>query len=156
MLKRCEHVKFLIISQICLLCSYVFLTFAFQPDSSVAVGLAAIFFCFYFFEMIIVGQMGLVGSVDLKYNESDAGDIDGKEEGKYGKGILPAANFICSSLGSVFGSLLGSWVWNLGNSSPGILGVLTTALNLSIWMFYYNYRHPVNETSKDKERVQEI
>ena len=129
-LKHFEHVKFLVVAQTCLMCSYFFLAFALRPGSNIAIGLGAVFCTFYFFEMIIVGQMGLIGRVRLHVQSGD----------DKGNGTFPAANFICSALGCVIGSLLGPVVWNYGNSGPGIVGFATSLLNFSIWIIYYR-RH---------------
>ena len=150
LLKHYEHVKFLVVAHIFLICSYLFLAFAFQAALPIGVGLCAIFFCFYFFEMIIVGQMGLVGSVTLNSKQTiDRNNTKDKlknadesaDEDEYGEGILPAANFVCSAFGCVLGSLLGPYIWSLGSSAPGIVGFITTSFNFSLWFFYYKYHH---------------
>lgn len=143
-LKHVEHVKFLLISNIFLIFAYLFLAIAWQPENSVVVGLCAIFLCFYFFELLIVGQMGLIGNAKIKYiNGNDDGDTF------FGKGLLPAAVFVSSSTGSIIGSLLGPILWNLGQSSPGILGFCGTVINFSVWIFYYKRHHNVNHVEKN-------
>ena len=100
--------------------------------------------------MIIVGQMGLVGSVTLNNKQTidrnntidKLKNVDGSaDEDEYGEGILPAANFVCSAFGCVLGSLLGPYIWSLGSSAPGIVGFIITSFNFSLWFFYYKYHH---------------
>ena len=150
-LKHVEHVKFLLISNICLIFAYLFLAFSWQLGNSVVVGLCAIFLCFYFFELIIVGQIGIIGNAKLKYvNGDDDSDTF------FGKGLLPAAVFLSSSTGSIIGSLLGPILWNLGQSSPGILGFCGTVINFSVWIFYYKYHHHHNVNHVEKIASQSV
>ena len=88
------------------------------------------------FELIIVGQMGLIGNAKIKYVNGDD-----KSDTFFGKGLLPAAVFVSSSTGSIIGSLLGPILWNLGQTTPGLLGFCGTAINVSVWIFYYKYHH---------------
>ena len=114
-LKHYPGRKFLVVGFTFYIVTYVFWYLAWRPDVSLGVGLAAVFFCFFQFEMLVVGNLGLVGSIVLKESK-----IVWIHQFK-AEGVLESMVFGAGATGSVIGSILSTVMWNLGPSTPGIL-----------------------------------
>ena len=133
-LKHYAGRKFLVFGFVGYIIAFVFLMVAWQPNMGLALGLVAVFFCFFQFEMLVVANLGLVGNIVLAKRR-------GEEENNPSRlnGVLESILFGAGALGAVAGSLLSTVVWKLGPGAPGMLGLFSSAVCLFLWVYTNNY-----------------